>query len=202
MPIMKHPVRILAVSLALLLPQAASASTWSIDPDHSNIGFSVRHLMLSNVKGNFVKFEGTVDFDDKDFVGSKVSASIDVNSISTNVQKRDEHLRSADFFDVGKFPVMTFISKKWTRSAKGALKVTGDLTLHGVTKTVTLNVQPFSKESKDPWGNIRRATSATAKIRRQDFGLTWNKSLDAGGVMIGDDVDISLEIEMIRAQAH
>ena len=199
---MKHLVRIIVLGLALLLPQLASASTWSIDPDHSNIGFSVRHLMVSNVKGNFVKFEGTADLDDRDIAKSKVTASIDVNSISTNVQKRDEHLRSADFFDVEKYPTMTFVSGTWTKSAKGAFKVTGALTLHGVTKPVVLNVQPFSKESKDPWGNIRRATSATAKIRRQDFGLTWNKSLDAGGVMIGDDVAISLEIEMIKVQAH
>jgi len=155
---------------------------------------------VSNVKGNFEKYSGVVDIDDKDITKSKVDVTIDPNSINTNVQKRDEHLRSADFFDAAKYPAMTFVSKKWSHAGKGALKVTGDLTIHGVTREVVLNVAPFSQESRDPWGNIRRGTSASTKINRRDFGLTWNKSLETGGMLVGDDVDISLEVEMIKAQ--
>jgi polyisoprenoid-binding protein YceI len=197
---MKHFISGIVVGLALLLSTIASASTWSIDPDHSSVGFKVRHLMVSNVKGNFEKYSGVVDIDDKDITKSKVDVTIDPNSINTNVQKRDEHLRSADFFDAAKYPAMTFVSKKWSHAGKGALKVTGDLTIHGVTREVVLNVAPFSQESRDPWGNIRRGTSASTKINRRDFGLTWNKSLETGGMLVGDDVDISLEVEMIKAQ--
>ncbi|NTU58976.1 MAG: polyisoprenoid-binding protein [Chlorobiaceae bacterium] len=197
---MKHFIRSITVGLTLLLPAMASASTWSIDPDHSSVGFKVKHLMVSNVRGSFEKYTGVVDIDDKDITKSKVDVTIDPNSINTNVQKRDEHLRSADFFDVAKFPIMTFVSKKWTNAGQGAMKVTGDLTIHGVTRSVVLNVAPFSKESKDPWGNIRRGTSAGTKINRKDFGLTWNKSLETGGVLVGEEVDISLEVEMIKAQ--
>lgn len=198
---MKHLINIITLCLVLALPALASASTWNIDPDHSNVGFTVKHLMVSNVKGNFLKHTGVVTLDDKDITRSKVDVTIDTSSINTNVQKRDEHLRSADFFDVTTYPTMTFVSKKVTRAAKGALKVTGDLTIHGITKEVVLSVAPLSKESKDPWGNIRRGTSASTKINRKDFGLTWNKTLETGGVLVGDDITISLEIEMIKAQA-
>lgn len=196
---MKKLVRILAVCLTLLLPTFALASTWNIDPDHSNIGFRIKHLMIANVKGNFNKHTGTVEINDKDVTKSKVNITIEAASINTNVQKRDEHLRSADFFDVAKYPSMTFVSKKVAKAGKGALKVTGDLTIHGVTKEVVLNVEPISPEIKDPWGNIRRGTLATTKISRKEFGLTWNKAMETGGVMIGDEVYITLEIEMIKA---
>jgi polyisoprenoid-binding protein YceI len=199
---MKLIIRTLAVGFALLLPQMASASTWLIDPDHSNIGFSVKHLMISNVKGNFIKFDGTVDLNDRDITKSTVAVNIDPSSINTNIQKRDDHLRSADFFDVAKYPEMKFSSRRWVHGARGGLKVTGDLTIHGVTREVVLDVKPFSKESKDPWGNIRRSTSATAKINRKDFGLVWNKSLETGGVLVGDQVDISLEVEMIKSASR
>jgi len=197
---MKHIIRSVVVCMTLVLPTMASASTWTIDPDHSSVGFKVRHLMVSNVRGNFEKYSGLVDLDDKDITKSKVDVTIDPNSINTNVQKRDEHLRSADFFDVARYPSMTFVSKKWSHGAKGALKVTGDLTIHGVTREVVLDVAPFSKESKDPWGNTRTGTSASTKINRKDFGLTWNKSMEAGGVLVGDEVDISIDVEMIRTQ--
>jgi polyisoprenoid-binding protein YceI len=154
--------------------------------------------MVSNVKGQFDKHTGTVDINDKDITKSKVEVSIDTNSINTNVQKRDEHLRSADFFDVAKYPTMTFVSKKVEKAGKGKLKITGDLTLHGVTRQVVLDAEPLSKESKDPWGNIRRGTVATTKIDRKDFGLSWNKGLETGGVLVGDEITITLEIEMIR----
>jgi polyisoprenoid-binding protein YceI len=195
---MKKFITSIATLIALALPLVASASTWNIDPDHSNVGFKVKHLMVSNVKGNFDKHTGTVEINDKDITKSRVEVSIDTASINTNVQKRDEHLRSADFFDVAKYPTMTFVSKKVAKAGKNRLKVTGDLTLHGVTRQVVLDVEPLSKESKDPWGNIRRGTTASTRIDRKDFGLTWNKGLETGGVLVGDDVLITLEIEMIR----
>lgn len=184
----------------MALPVLAEATPWTIDADHSNVGFSVSHLMVSHVKGNFNKYTGVVDLNDKDITKSNVNVSIEAASINTNVQKRDEHLRSADFFDVAKYPTLTFVSKKWARAAKGALKVTGDLTIHGVTREVVLNVAPFSKESKDPWGNFRRGTSATTTINRKDYGLVWNQALETGGVAVGEDVNISLEVEMVKSQ--
>ncbi|CAG0984871.1 Protein YceI [Geobacteraceae bacterium] len=195
---MKKIIASIGTIVALALPAFAFASTWTIDPDHSNIGFKVKHLMVANVKGSFEKHTGTVEINDKDITKSKVEVSIDTNSINTNVQKRDEHLRSADFFDVAKYPTMTFVSKNVAKAGKDRLKVTGDLTLHGVTRQVVLDVEPISKESKDPWGNIRRGTTATTKIDRKDFGLTWNKGLETGGVLVGDEITITLEIEMIR----
>ncbi len=184
--------------VTLVLPAIASASTWTIDPDHSYVGFKVRHLMVSNVKGNFTTFNGTVDLDDKDVTKSKVAVNIDTNSIDTNVQKRDDHLRSADFLDVAKYPAMTFASKKIVQNGKDRTAITGDLTLHGVTREVVLDAESLSPESKDPWGNIRRGTTATTTINRKDFGLTWNAALETGGVVVGDEVTILLEIEMIR----
>ena len=197
---MKRIIASISTILALALPVIAAASTWNIDPDHSNIGFKVRHLMVSNVKGNFDKYSGTVDINDKDITKSKVEVTIDTNSINTNVQKRDEHLRSADFFDVAKFPTMTFVSKKVAKAGNDKLKVTGNLTLHGVTKEVVLDVEGPSKESKDPMGMIRSGATASTKINRKDFGLAWNKALETGGVAVGEEVTITLEIEMIKAQ--
>ena len=195
---MKRIIASVSAIIALALPAFAFASTWTIDPDHSNIGFKVRHLMVSNVKGSFDKHTGTVEINDKDITKSKVEVSIDTNSINTNVQKRDDHLRSADFFNVAKFPTMTFVSKKIAQAGKDKLKVTGDLTLHGVTKVVVLDVEGPSKESKDPWGSLRKGATATTKINRKDFGLVWNKALETGGVVVGDEITITLEIEMIK----
>jgi len=195
---MKKLITSIAAIIALALPLVASAATWTIDPDHSSVGFKVKHLMVSNVRGSFDKHNGSVDINDKDITKSKVEVTIDTASINTNVQKRDDHLRSADFFDVAKYPTMTFVSKKVAKAGNDKLKVTGDLTLHGVTRQVVLDVDPLSKESKDPWGNIRRGTTATTKIDRKDFGLTWNKGLETGGVLVGEEITINLEIEMIR----
>jgi len=197
---MKRIVSLISSILVLAFPLAALAAVWNIDPDHSTIGFKVKHLMVSNVHGSFGKHTGMVDINDKDITKSKVEISIDTSSINTNVQKRDEHLRSADFFDVAKYPTMTFVSKKVAKDGKDKLKVTGDLTLHGVTKEVVLAVEGPSQESKDPWGNIRKGAAATAKINRKDFGLTWNKALETGGVVVGDEISIILEIEMIKAK--
>jgi polyisoprenoid-binding protein YceI len=197
---MKRIIALLSTIVTLALPAFASAAAWNIDPDHSNVGFKVRHLMVSNVKGSFDKHSGTVDINDKDITKSKVNVSIDTASINTRVQKRDDHLRSPDFFDVAKYPTMTFVSKKVAKNGKDKLDVTGDLTLHGVTREVVLAVDGLSKESKDPWGNIRMGTTASTSINRKDFGLVWNKALETGGVAVGDEVLITLEIEMIKAQ--
>ncbi|WP_136526357.1 YceI family protein [Geomonas ferrireducens] len=197
---MKRTIATIAAVAAFALPALASASTWNIDPDHSNVGFKVRHLMVSNVKGSFEKHKGTVEINDKDITKSKVAVTIDTASVNTNVAKRDEHLRSADFFDVAKYPTMTFVSKSVAKAGKGKLKVTGDLTLHGVTKQVVLNVEGPAKESKDPWGNMRSGVTASTKINRKDFGLVYNAALETGGVAVGEDVDINLEIEMIKAK--
>lgn len=197
---MKRIIAALSTIIALSLPAMALAATWTIDPEHSHVGFKVRHLMVSNVKGHFEKFSGTVEIDNKDITRSKVSVTIDTNSINTNVQKRDDHLRSADFFDVAKYPAMTFVSKKVEKVGKDTLKVTGDLTLHGVTRQVVLDVEGPSQETRDPWGNIRSGATATTKINRKDFGLNWNKALETGGVVVGDDVFITLEVEMIKAK--
>jgi polyisoprenoid-binding protein YceI len=195
---MKNIIVSISTIIALALPTFAFATTWTIDPDHSNVGFKVRHLMVSNVKGNFEKHTGVVEINDKDITKSKVEISIDTNSINTNVQKRDAHLRSADFFDVAKYPAMTFVSKKVANAGKDKLKITGDLTLHGITKQVVLDVEGPTKESKDPWGNIRKGATATTKINRKDFGLVWNAALETGGVAVGEEITITLEIEMIK----
>ena len=195
---MKRIIVSIFTLIAFALPTLALASTWNIDPDHSSAGFKVKHLMVSNVNGNFNKHTGVVEIDDKDITKSTVQVTIDTNSINTNVQKRDDHLRSADFFDVAKYPTMTFVSKKVAKNGKDKLKVTGDLTLHGVTKEVVLDVEGPSVESKDPWGNIRKGATATTKINRKDFGLAWNAALETGGVVVGDDVNIILEMEMIK----
>jgi polyisoprenoid-binding protein YceI len=197
---MKRLLASISTIIALSLPALASATIWNIDPDHSNIGFKVRHLMISNVKGSFDKHTGVVDINDKDITKSNVQVSIDTASINTNVQKRDEHLRSADFFDVAKFPTMTFVSKKVAKAGKDKLKVAGDLTLHGITKEVVLDVEGPTSESKDPWGVIRRGAVASTKINRKDFGLAWNKALETGGVAVGDEITINLEIEMIKGK--
>ena len=184
----------------LLAPVAASASTWNIDPEHSSIQFKVSHLGLVDVKGIFRKYQGTVTLDEKDIAKSSVNVTIEAASIDTGVEKRDEHLRTEDFFDVAKHPTITFVSKKVTPAGKGKLKVTGDLTIYGVTKEVVLDVTGPTKELKDPWGNIRRGVSATTTINRTDFGLTYNKILDNGILVIGNKVTISLEAELIKAK--
>jgi polyisoprenoid-binding protein YceI len=184
-------------TLLLATPLAAHAAPtkWNLDQSHTDIGFKVRHLMVTNVKGQFNKFTGTLDFDDKDITKSKVSIEIDAASLDTNEAKRDEHLKSADFFDVAKFPKLTFVSTAVKKAAPGKLLVTGNLTIHGVTKSVTLDVNAPDRAIKDPWGNTKRGFEATTKIKREDFGLTWNKALEAGGVLVGSEVEISIEAE-------
>lgn len=194
---MKHFVKVFAAVLTLTVPAFASAAPWNIDAEHSNVGFKVRHMMVSNVKGDFGKVVGIVDIDDKDLTKSKVEVSIETASINTGVAKRDEHLKSADFFDVAKYPAMTFVSQK-VKKAGGKLKVTGFLTLHGITKEVVLDVEGPTKAYKDPWGNTKRGATATAKINRKDFGLTYNAAIESGGVMVGEEITIALEIELLK----
>jgi polyisoprenoid-binding protein YceI len=197
---MKQLLASITALIALSLPAFATAATYNIDSDHSNVGFKVRHLMVSNVKGSFEKHSGVVSINDKDITKSKVEVTIDTASVNTGVQKRDDHLRSAEFFDVAKYPTMTFVSNKVAKAGKDRLKVTGYLTLHGITKEVVLDVEGPSKESKDPWGNFRSGAVASTKINRKDFGLVWNKALETGGVAVGEEVTINLEIEMIKAK--
>jgi len=195
---MKRFIRVIAAVVTLAIPTFASAASWSIDPDHSNVGFKVRHMMVSNVKGDFGKVSGVVDIDDQDVTRSKVEVTIDTASISTGVAKRDAHLKSADFFDVAKYPTMTFVFQKVKKAGNGGLQVYGLLTLHGVTREVVLDVEGPTRAYKDPWGNIKRGATAIARINRKDFGLTWNAAIESGGVVVGDDITIALEIELLK----
>ncbi|MEW5742029.1 MAG: YceI family protein [Myxococcota bacterium] len=190
----------LLLSVVLLASPFALASTWDIDSAHASGNFSVRHMMVSNVKGTLGKVTGKVELDDADVTKSKVDVTIDVKGINTKEQKRDDHLRSKDFFDVEKFPNITFKSTK-IEKAGDKLKVTGDLTIRGVTRPVTLDTAVTS-EVKNPFTKaVTRGVTGTAKINRKDFGLTWNVALEAGGVLVGDEVEISVEAELIKQEA-
>jgi polyisoprenoid-binding protein YceI len=182
------------------IPQTAT-QVWAIDPAHSSAQFSVRHLMIANVKGEFTKVTGRVSFDDGAIERTSVEAVVDVSTISTREPDRDAHLKSPDFFDVANFPVMTFKSRRVERNADGSLKLTGDLTLRGTTREVAFRVEGPSAAVKDPWGNVRRGASATARINRKDFGLTWNAALETGGFVVGDEVAITLDIEFVEQAA-
>ncbi|MBZ4422133.1 YceI family protein [Myxococcus sp. RHSTA-1-4] len=189
-----------AVALMIALPSLAFASTWDIDPAHSSAGFTVRHMMVSNVNGSFNVKSGSVNLDDKDITKSTVEATLDAASVNTANTKRDEHLRAPDFFDTAKFPTISFKSKKVEQAGEGKLKVSGDLTMHGVTKPVVLDVTGPSQESKDPWGNIRRGVQATTKLNRKDFGLTYNAALETGGVAVGEEVTVNLDLSLTKKQ--
>jgi len=195
---MKRSIFLIVLTLFFTFPALSQAATWQIDPDHSSFQFKVRHLMVSNVKGDFTKVKGAVTMDDKDVSNLNVELTIDAASVNTGHAKRDEHLRASDFFDVAKYPTITFVSKKVIKDGPDRLKVTGDLTMHGVTREVTVNVEGPTQEVKDPGGNFRRGAAGTARINRKDFGLTWNRALETGGVVVGEDVDIFVEIELIK----
>jgi polyisoprenoid-binding protein YceI len=187
----------LTLGALALAASAMAQGTYTIDPQHSAAEFSVRHLMISNVKGEFTKVSGTIVYDPKNPAAAKIDAVIDVNSISTREPQRDTHLKSPDFFDTAKFPTLTFQSKQVWKS-NGKLQVKGDLTMHGVTHEVVLDIDGPTAEVKDPWGNPRFGASATTKVDRKNWGLVWNKALEAGGVMIGDEVTITIDIEATR----
>jgi len=186
------------IAAALSLPAAAANSNWQIDPAHSSAQFSVRHMAISTVRGAFSKVTGSVVFDDKDVSKSTVDVTIDANSVDTRVPDRDNDLRSEKFFDVAHYPSITFKSKRVEQVAPGKLKVTGDLTIRGTTKEVVLDVEGPAAPMKDPWGNTRTAANATTKINRQDFGVKWNATLDNGGVVVGDDVSIIIDVELVK----
>ena len=171
---------------------------YDIDPTHSSAHFSVRHLMISNVKGEFTKVSGTATYDPDDPKASKVEATIDVASLHTRDEQRDGHLKSADFFDLANFPDIKFVSKSVEPDGHDEYLVKGDMTIHGVTHEVTLQVEGPTPEVKDPWGNLKAGATATTKINRKDFGLTWNASLETGGVLVGEEVKINLEVELTR----
>jgi polyisoprenoid-binding protein YceI len=171
--------------------------TWQLDASHSSVEFSVKHLMIASVKGSFGKLEASIAGTDKDVSGANVTVKIDVSSIDTGNDQRDAHLRSGDFFDVEKFPAITFAGKRVVGDVSGEFKLVGDLTIRGVTKEITLDAT-FEGRAKDPWGNARLGYTATGKIRRTDFGLNWNQALEAGGVLVSEDVKIAVEAQFVR----
>ena len=176
----------------------AATTTWSIDPAHTQAEFSVKHLMIATVRGHFGNVTGSVTVQNDDPTTAKVDVTIDAKSIDTRDEKRDAHLRSPDFINVDKYPVITFKSTRVERGGAG-LRVTGDLTIAGVTRPVTLDVEDQGR-AKDPWGNEKAAYSATTKIKRSEFGLKWNVALETGGVLVGDDVKISIEAQLAKTQ--
>jgi polyisoprenoid-binding protein YceI len=183
------------------LPAGAASSTWQIDPQHSSAQFAVRHMAISTVRGAFSKISGTLVLDDQDVTKSTVDVTIDVSTVDTREPDRDKDLRSDRFFDVAHFPTMTFKSKKVEQAGAGKLKVTGDLTIRGTTKEVVLDVDGPAAPMKDPWGNLRTAATATTKVNRQDFGVKWNAKLDNGGMVVGDDVSITIDVELLQKAA-
>lgn len=176
----------------------SATSTWNIDPAHSSADFKVKHMMISNVRGKFTGISGVLHRFEVDHTKSDLEVSIDISTVNTQDEKRDGHLKSADFFEAEKFPSMTFKSTHIEKKGDG-FAVTGDLTIHGVTKPVVLNVEEVSEPAKDPWGNTRIGLSANAKINRKDFGLGWNAPLEAGGVLVGEEVSITLDVQFIKA---
>lgn len=184
----------------LTAPQTTTAiTTWNIDPAHSVAEFKVRHMMVSNVKGHFSGISGKLTLDENDITQSSIEATINAASINTNEAQRDTHLKSADFFDVEKFPTLSFKSSRVARKGDDELEVEGDLTIHGVTRKVRFTVEGPTAATKDPWGNTRIGLSATTKINRKDYGLVYNAALETGGILIGEDIPITLEVEFIKA---
>lgn len=168
-----------------------------LDPAHSTASFSIKHMMIAKVHGGFEKLSGSFNYDAQDPSKSSVEASIEVASINTRDAQRDAHLKSADFFDVDKYPTITFKSSQIEKSGDG-LVITGDLTIHGVTKKVSLDVEGPTAEVKDPWGNMKIGASGTTKIKRKEFGLEWNAALEAGGLLVGEDVQISVDVQFVK----
>jgi len=188
---------VFALVLLIFAAGAAHAASWSIDQSHSYVGFSVKHLVVSKVKGSFGDYTGKINFDGKDFSAASVEATVQMVSVDTDNKDRDDHLRNNDFFDVEKFPTMTFKSKKITAGGKDKFTMVGDLTIKDVTKEVTFEGE-FNGTINDPWGNTRAGFSAETKIDRQDFNVSFSKALDGGGLVVGDEVTIILEVEAIQ----
>jgi polyisoprenoid-binding protein YceI len=187
----------IAAFMTLTLGAAnASADEWTVDPTHASAQFSIKHMMVSTVRGTFRKVSGVVNLDDKDPTKSGVEVVIDAASIDTGEPKRDAHLKAADFFDVSKYPTLTFKSTRIEKASKGKFKVTGDLTMHGQTHPLTLLVEAPSAPIKTPWGTVARGVSATGTLNRKDWGLTWNKAIETGGVVVGEEVQLQIDAEL------
>jgi len=183
---------------ALATPQITT-TTWNIDPVHSVAEFKVKHMMISNVKGQFAKIAGSLTLNESNLANSRVEVSIDASSIETRDAQRDAHLKSPDFFDVAKFPTLSFTSTSVRVVRDGELAVEGDLTIRDVTRKVVFDVEGPTPPAKDPWGNTRVGVSASTKINRKDFGLSWNAALETGGILVGDEVTINLEVQFVKA---
>ncbi len=197
---MRKTLFVAAVALAVAVATPAQAQTWTIDTGHSGAHFAVRHMMVSTVRGDMGKVTGSVVYDSKNLAAASVEATIDVTAISTRDEKRDAHLKSPDFFDVASYPTMTFKSKRVVPGADGAFKLVGDLTMRGVTKEVTLDVEALRPAIK--MGNSSRTgTTATTKINRQDFGVKFSRTMDGGGLVVGDEVTVTIDLELIQQAA-
>jgi polyisoprenoid-binding protein YceI len=184
---------------AVSAPEVTAITTWNIDPVHSTAQFRVKHMMISNVKGEFTTVTGKLELNGSDINKSRVEASIDAGSINTREAQRDAHLKSADFLDVEKFPTLTFKSTRISKMSVDEIAVEGDLSIHGVTRNVVFEVEGPSAPIKDPWGNTRVGISAKTTIKRKDFGLTWNAALETGGIVVGEEVHITLDVEFVKA---
>jgi polyisoprenoid-binding protein YceI len=195
---MRHLVRALAVSLALAAASPASADTWTIDPAHTVAGFTARHMMITNVTGVFESTAGTIEYTPGNPAATKADIAIEAKSINTRNTRRDTHLRTDDFINVEKFPTITFKSKRVQNVRADGFDLVGDLTIRDVTKEVVLKVDSVSPPIKDPQGNRRVGANATTTINRKDFGVNYNRALEAGGVLIGDDVKINIEIQAVE----
>ena len=178
-------------------PTPATSTTWSVDPAHSHVEFAVKHLMISTVKGRFGDVKGTVTYSESNPSQSKVDIEISTTSVDTRAEQRDAHLRSPDFFDVERFPTMKFTSKRIEGDPNGEFKLIGDLTIRDKTQEVALEAE-FQGKTRDPWGSDRMGFSAKGKINRKEFGLSWNQALDAGGWVLGDDIKMSIEVELVK----
>jgi len=187
------------LDMSTVLEPNVTTSTWNIDPAHSTAEFKVRHMMITNVKGRFSGITGVLTLDQQDVTRSRVEGSIDAASLDTQTADRDAHLKSADFFHVEEYPKLTFASTRVSRTGDGELAVAGDLTIRGITRPVVFNVEGPTPPAKDPWGSTRLGLSATTKINRKDFGLVWNAVLETGGVMVGDEVTLTLDLQFIKA---
>lgn len=175
-----------------------ATTKWVVDPTHSEIGFKVKHMMFTNLSGSFTQFEATAETEDDSFENAKFDFSANTESVNTGNNDRDNHLRSEDFFDSEQFPKMTFTSSSFTKKGGGEFTLTGDLTIRGTKKTITLDVE-FGGTGQDPWGNVKAGVSATGKLNRKDFGLTWNSALETGGVLVGDEVKLQIELQFVKA---
>jgi polyisoprenoid-binding protein YceI len=180
---------------------ALAGTVYNVDSSHSRVGFSVTHMMVSTVHGEFGTFAGTVEWDPKNVAATKVQGTVGIGSVNTRESKRDEHLKSPDFFDVATFPEAKFVSTGVKNVKKDGFDLVGDLTIRGITKPVTVQVKTISAEYKDPWGNVKAGTRATATIHRKDFGITWSAALDGGGVVVSDEVEMEIDLELVKKQS-